>query len=289
MREIIPKPLISRRSVLLATAVAMGCSSGDGGTEPSAITVVILPVSASIAQGGSSTFDATLTASGNFTGAVNLTVSGGPNGVTGVVSNFQTVGLVTTATVTINVGFATPPGRYALVVRGTGTGVTDATAPFDLTVTDALVVSCPSGGLCQQWAVSATASSEYTAMEWSASQATGLPNSTFCNDDPRAWASLTADGIEWLELAYQESVRPTEIDIYEVLGVSSIVKVEVKDGAGTYRTVYTAQPGTATCPRVLAIPITGISETVKVVRINVDQRTLNNWNEIDAVKLIGSR
>jgi hypothetical protein len=39
---------------------------------------------------------------------------------------------------------------------------------------------------------------------------------------------------------------------------------------------------------VLSIPITGISATVNVVRISVDQRTRHNWKEIDAVKLIGN-
>jgi hypothetical protein len=97
---------------------------------------------------------------------------------------------------------------------------------------------------------------------------------------------FTAD---WLELVYAESVHATEIRVHETLGVSSLVTVEVKDGAGAYHTVYTAQPVITACPRVLAIPVTNISPTVRAVRLSFDQRTLNNWNEIDAVKLIGTR
>lgn len=290
MRDIIPKGLIRRGLALLATAVAVGCSSGEGGTEPSNIALVILPTSASIFQGGSSTVAATMTASGNFTGTVNLAVTGAPNGVTGAVSNVQTTGLVTTATVTITVSRTAAPGTYSLMVRGTGTDGSEATAEFALTVTDALAAVCHSaGGDCEQWAASATASSEYSDAAWSANQATGQPNVAGCEDDPLAWASLESNGVDWLELVYHESVRPTEIRVYEVFGVSSIVKVEVMDGAGTYHTVYTAQPGTQTCPRILAMPVTGVSSPVKVVRVSVDQRILNNWNEIDAVKLIGNR
>lgn len=285
MRDIVPKHLIRRGLALLGTAAAIGCSSGVTDTEPSGIALVILPNSASILQGGSATVAATLTRSGDFTGTVNLTVTGVPTGVAAVVSNVQSTGVVTTATVTLNVSGSTIPGAYSLVVHGSAIGVTEATAAFALTVEP----SCPAAGVCQQWAASATASSEYTTTAWSAQQATGQPDAAGCEDDGRAWASLESNGVEWLELAYDESVRPTEIRVHEVLGVSSIVKVEVKDGAGIYYTVYTAQPVSQTCPRVLTIPVTGISAMVKVVRLSLDQRALDFWNEIDAVKLIGQR
>jgi hypothetical protein len=136
MSHIISKHLIRRGLVLLGTAVAVGCSSGDGGTGPGAIALVIVPTSASISQGGSAAVAATLTRSGGFTGTVALTVTGAPTGVTGVVSNVVTTGTTTTATVTINVDAATVLGNYNLVVHGTGTGVTDATAAFTLTVTE---------------------------------------------------------------------------------------------------------------------------------------------------------
>jgi hypothetical protein len=134
MSYFIPKHLIRRGLGLLVTAAAVGCSSGDGGTEPGAIALAILPTSATINQGGSQAVAATLTRSGGFNGTVNLTVTGQPTGVTGVVSNVVTTGTTTTATVTINVDAATAVGDYPLVVHGTGTGVTEATAAFALTV-----------------------------------------------------------------------------------------------------------------------------------------------------------
>ncbi len=289
MRGTLPRHSIFRSVALFGVAAAVGCSSYSRGTEPGAIALAILPISATIVQGGSSSIAVTLTRTGDFTGPVSLTVTGAPPGVTGTVSNEQTTGTVTTATVTISVAGAMTPGVYNLVVHGTATGVTEATATLMLVVTAAPLASCvPGGVLCEQWAAGAIASSEYTTTLWSANQATGNPNVAGCADDALAWASVEPNGVDWLELTYPVSVRPTEIQVYENFAVSSIVKVEVRDGAGTYHTVYTAQAGSAQCPRVLTITVAGVSVAVKVVRISIDQRTLNDWNEIDAVKLIGN-
>lgn len=144
-------------------------------------------------------------------------------------------------------------------------------------------------GFLMQWASAATASSEYESDRWSASQAIGPPNVSSCDDEASAWASA-GPGLDWLELQYQTPVRPQEIRIYEVWAPGSIVKVEVKDATGTYHTVYTASPkGGNGCLRTLTIPITTFAEPVAAVRLTLDQRTLNDWNEIDAVQLIGIR
>jgi hypothetical protein len=281
--------------LLVCAAISVAC----GISEPPVLTTLdVTPGGVSVLQGGSVTFAVTLTRGDGFTVPVDLTVTDLPTSVAAIVSNVQNTGRVTTATVTLNVSGSAWPDTYRLVVRGAGSGVTAVKAPFELTVKPS--ASCPASGVCEQWAESATASSEYTATNWSANQATGVvhvicycggPTNENCPEESQggAWASLESDGVDWLELGYQKSVRPTEIHIYEVFAVSSIVKVEVKDGAGIYHTVYTAQPGYQPCPRILTIPVTGISAMVKVVRLSFDQRALNNWDEIDAVKLIGDR
>ena len=274
--------------ILLAYAsIGVACGSEKPFEPARTANLQVSPTGASILQGGSVTVTVTMTRSGGFAGPVNLTVTNLPTGVAGDVSNVQSSGDAATATLTLNVSSSTIPGAYSLVMHGTGTGFAEATTAFALTVEPS--ASCPAGGVCEQWAVSATASSQYTATDWSANQATGQPNvaGPGCTDDVSAWASLESGGAEWLEVVYRESVRPTEIHIYEVFGATSIVKVDVKDEAGTYHTVYTAQPGSQTCPRVLTIPVTGISAMVRVVRLSFDQSALNNWDEIDAVKLIG--
>lgn len=289
MLDVAPQRLICRGLALLVAAAIAGCSSRNG-TEPGVLSLAIDPTTAIVSPGGTRIVAVTVTGSGNYAGPVSLSVTQLPSGVTGVVSNVQTAGLVTTATLTISVSGSTLPGSYGLDVRSTAAGTTGAAAVFALTITDIHAAVCPpAGGLCEQWASSASASSEYTSTDWSANQATGSPNVSGCEDHPGAWASLTPDGIEWLELVYAESVHATEIRVHESFGVSSLVTVEVKDGAGAYHTVYTAQPGSHACPRVLVIPVTNVSPTVRVVRLSFDQRTLNDWSEIDAVKLIGTR
>ena len=279
----------SRPILLVCAAIGVACGS-DKLVEPERTpvftTLEVTPTDARILQGGSATVAATMRRSGVFTGTVSLTVTGLPTGVAAVVSDVQSTAFVTTANVTLNVSVSTIPGDYSLMLHGTGTGITEATAAFGLSVEP--IAPCTADGVCEQWAASATASSEYTTTAWSANEATGWPNAAPCEDDAHAWASLESNGVDWLELEYEKSVRPTEIRIHEVFGVSSIVKVEVKDGAGTYHTVYSAQPERQTCPRVLTIPVTGISAMVKVVRLSFEQRALNIWDEIDAVKLIGN-
>jgi hypothetical protein len=142
---------------LLTAAVAVGCKD-DGVTDPGAIALALNPTGGSVAQGGNTTATATLTRSGNFTGSVTLSVTGAPAGVTAAVSNIQTTGAVTTATVTV--GAAVAAGTYPLVVHGTGTGVTEASANFTLTVTAA-----PAGSSTTVNVISGLAGTKYAVLD----------------------------------------------------------------------------------------------------------------------------
>ena len=274
--------------LLVIAAFAVACA-GDRAVEPPVFTTLeVSPSDTKILQTASASVVATLTRSGGVAGAVDFTVVDLPAGVAAVVSNERTLGLVTAATISFNVSGSAVPGVYTLTLRGAQAGIKEATTTFKLTVEQS--VSCLAGGVvCEQWATGATASSEYTSTDWSANQATGPANSAACEDDGLAWASVNPDTQEWLQVTFEQSVRPTEIQIYEVFGVSSIVKVEVKDPAGAYYTVYTAEPASGPCPQILTIPVAGVSTAVNAVRLSFDQAKLNNWNEIDAVKLVGQR
>ena len=179
-------------------------------------------------------------------------------------------------------------GRSDGVLTGIALGSTTVTAavgPVRATVS----VTVEPENFLAQWAYDASASTQYTTSEWSAAQATGLPNVFECADDPLAWASADTN-LDWLEVMYAQPVRPTKIHIYEVWAVGLIVKVEVKDELGSYHAVYSAAPtGSDRCPRVLAIDVTNVTVKVAAVRITVDQRTKRDWAEIDAVRLTGYR
>jgi large repetitive protein len=179
-------------------------------------------------------------------------------------------------------------GKTDGIVTAISLGSTTVTAAVGALRATATVSVEPE--IFSQWAMGATASTEWSPDEWSASQATGTPNVSGCVDDPNAWATLSQAGVDWLELTFAQPVRPSEIRIHEVWAVGSIVKVEVKDISGAYHTVYTAQPiGPVICPRILTIAITDVTAMVSTVRVSVDQRVRLDWNEIDAVRLSGYR
>jgi hypothetical protein len=143
---------------LLLVGLAAGCSSdGSGNTEPGptpAISLTLSANSATVPQGGTTQLTGSLVRSGGFSGTVNLAVTGAPTGVTGAVSNISDSGGTTTGTITIQVAGTVALGTYNLTVRGSGSGVSDATAPFALTVTafgftitaQPSAISVPQGG-----------------------------------------------------------------------------------------------------------------------------------------------
>jgi uncharacterized protein YjdB len=175
------------------------------------------------------------------------------------------------------------------IVTGTGAGTTVVVATSGAARAEVAVRVEPAD-FAMQWASGATASSEYSTGEYAAMHATGAPNVFTCADESKAWASTDAAGVDWLELTYDQPVRPTEIRILEVWAPGSIVKVEVRHASGDYQEVYNASPQPfGNCLRTLAIPVTGVMEFISTVRVTVDQRVRRDWNEVDAVRLSGFR
>jgi hypothetical protein len=150
-------------------------------------------------------------------------------------------------------------------------------------------VEPPMGEGTRQWAVSATASSQYGDTGWSADQATGAPDTPECGDYTTAWATEDYDTVEWIELDYDTPVLPTEVNIFQTYNPNQVIQVELRDLEGNYQTVYLGMPQDESddCPFVLNIPVEGVDWQVDGVRITIDQSVLENWNEIDAVELVG--
>ena len=101
-------------------------------TAAAAIVLTTNPATLSVQQGQSGTTTLTI-ARTNFTGAVALTSSGEPGGVTVSFSPQSTTG--TTSTVTVAVGAAVGANTYTITLTGAGTGITSATVTLSLTVT----------------------------------------------------------------------------------------------------------------------------------------------------------
>jgi hypothetical protein len=143
-------------------------------------------------------------------------------------------------------------------------------------------------GALSQWAVAASASSQYGDDGWSANQATGEPDTTECGDITTAWATETSSGVDWLRVEYETPVIPVRIAIHETYNPGAIVKVETVSTDGTTATVYEAQPAPVeTCPRVLEIQTLGAFTEVNALIISLDQSSHTGWDEIDAVELVG--
>jgi hypothetical protein len=143
-------------------------------------------------------------------------------------------------------------------------------------------------GGTRQWATSAKASSEYGSPGWAASQATGESDVTTCGDNLNAWAAEQPNTVEWIELAYETPVVPTEIRIIESYNPDQVIKVELLDLDGEYHEVYSGKPQRVdSCPYPLSIDITDATYQTMVVKITVDQSSLATGVQIDAVELIG--
>lgn len=142
----------------------------------------------------------------------------------------------------------------------------------------------------RQWASEADGSSQYGDDAWSFTQATGEPNVDICADDTRAWASESPTGEDYLELTYDEAVIPTQINIYQSYSPGSIIRVEVanSDTGETFEIENSADPGDSPCPGVLTVTVEGVETPVDTVIIYLDQSIGGNWNEIDAVELVGT-
>ena len=287
MRFVVASPAVKRLAVL-SIGLSMACFDNEGANSPApTLNIGVEPGTATVTQGDSSEIVAIVSANFKLVNAPHVSVSGTPPGVEVSVSRTnQGINLASVALV-IRVAPTAVPGTYGLELRATNAARESPSAGFTLNV--AARPECSQTAPCVQWAFSATASSEYTSDGWSARQATGAPNAMGCSDDRHAWASIEPNTMEWLEVQFSEALFPVGIQVHENYGVSSIVSIEVRDEQGAYRTVFTATPGYLVCPSLRAIPVTDVLVKIKAIRLTFDQRMLNDWNEVDAVGLVGYR
>jgi hypothetical protein len=155
-----------------------------------------------------------------------------------------------------------------------------------------------SGTEVRQWATDAFATSQYGEDAWSARQAIGAPDTRQCGDSSTAWAAASATGVHTITLYYSMAVTPTQINIYETYNPGAVFDVQYIAGDGSdTQTVFSGADPTSECPGVFSIPVEAGPVTVQpvpadatlfhTVQVALDQAITNNWNEIDAVELVG--
>ncbi len=149
----------------------------------------------------------------------------------------------------------------------------------------------PSGsaGGMTLWPASAVASSEYSSGDWSASQATGVPDTTSYGDHPTAWAPAASEGgEEWIELTYERALVPTAVDIRESSGAGCVIRVEAwDDGADGWVVLWEGMDPSPDELTVFSPPLDAVTITTQRIRITIDA-SVPGWNEIDAVSLVGT-
>ena len=132
-------------------------------------------------------------------------------------------------------------------------------------------------------------------LHWSPQQAAGEPDTPTMGDQVTAWASASSDaGTEWLVLHYAKPVVPRELHVYESCGPGALFKVTVLDDAGNEVPAWegtdpSAGGGGARSPGGVAISKVPLSVRIATARVKIYLASdkVPNWNEIDAVALIG--
>jgi hypothetical protein len=125
---------------------------------------------------------------------------------------------------------------------------------------------------------------------WGPEQVTGEPDVAIPGlDDMRAWASLSQDDQdEWLLLTYANPVVPAKVKVYETLCPGALCRVSVIRQDGVEVEVWAGKdPTPPDRPHGISeVPIVGVTEPVKQIKLYLDSKNVPGWNEIDAVGLV---
>jgi hypothetical protein len=154
---------------------------------------------------------------------------------------------------------------------------------------DGEIAADPAG----QWAVTATAGTQYGKTQYSAAQATGAPNVGIVGNSPDAWCPASkTDGVDWLEVGFAKPVYATEVRIRQNDAAGAIVKVEAIEPDGTAHVWWEGvDPYKAPAVREIVwfaarVPTTGY--LVAKVKITLNLASGPGYKEIDAVQLVGT-
>jgi uncharacterized membrane protein len=155
-------------------------------------SITAAPSSQTAFVGGSTSYTVSLARSGGFTGAVTLSASGLPSGVTASFDPGAPGSSQTTSTMTVNVGSSTTPGTYTLTITGKNGSLShSATVTLVIPKPDFGISSAPSSqtviqGASTSYTVSLSRTGGFTGSV--SLSASGLPSQTTASFNP---SSLT--------------------------------------------------------------------------------------------------
>jgi len=174
---------------------------------------------------------------------------------------------------------------------GTTQTTTAATPTLEATALPA-PTAAPAAKKISQWASAVDGTSEYGDTDWSFAQATGKPDTATCDDNGTAWASQDATGRAVLKVSFAQPVIASQINIYQTFNPGAIVEVDVGSSSNPDKVLplpNSADPvGNTACPGIFSLDVTGLDTPIDFIVIYIDQSKTQNWDEIDAVQLVGT-
>jgi hypothetical protein len=142
-----------------------------------------------------------------------------------------------------------------------------------------------------QYAASATATSERGSVDYSAVQAVGQPDTLTCGDARTAWSPAQPNTVDSITLYFPELVKPTGLIVYQNNSPGFITRITITDTFGEVHTVYEAIAQlNGACPWELTVSIPDGIYPANIVTIYIDQSfNTSGTTEIDSVRLFGIR
>jgi hypothetical protein len=129
-------------------------------------------------------------------------------------------------------------------------------------------------------------STQYSKGDWSAKRALGAPDVFPSNgDDVNAWASEGADDrTEFLELGLERAAHVSAVEVYETYNPGATSQIELISASGARIVVHRARGERLGSDSHLTRAEVGCTdEPIVAVRVTIDSKAVEGWNEIDAV------
>jgi hypothetical protein len=236
------------------------------------------PGAQSVTPGGSANYTVTAAASGGFSGAVALTVSGVPSGTTCVFNPATITGGSGTSTMTCSTSSSTPPGTYTMTITGAGGGISHtATVSLGVSTPDFSISASPSSrtvaaGTGTTYTVTVTATNGFTGNvalsagtlpagvsgNFSSTTVTGSGTSTLTITTATSTAAATypvtvtgtSGTLTHSATAVNLVVTPATVC---VSGGSSFVNTAIASQNGTFTATFDATPSVSDINSVIAL------------------------------------
>jgi len=180
-----------------------------------------------------------------------------------------------------------PPAPQVIVVNPTPVEVVQQPAIAPLPPQPLIIETPPALPPAMIWSSNVRAlSTQYGTDDWSAKRALGAPDVYPAGGDQvNAWASESADDrTEFLELGLARAARISAVEVYETYNPGAVTQIELIAASGTRTVVHRARPeALGSDAHLLRAELGCTSEPIVGVKVTIDSRAIEGWNEIDAV------